>query len=408
MSARIRGIVGIALRQLRHDRARTFFAAIGVAFAVLAVTLLIGVGAGVVDTGDRQFDAADRDLWITGGPIQIEPGTVGGFRNPLVNAHEVAADIDNTEGVNSAVPLSFQAVYVSPDGEEFDTILGTGVPGGGSAVSLEEGDGFSGSDTHYAGGDYDGEMGHEVIIDPDTADRYDIEIGDTIHIGGSIRNARENEFTVVGISSTFSNLLGTGTVAIRLSELQTLTGAAHDDRATLIVVTVEDGGDPDVVRQEIQERHPDYTVRTNREQFTAVLQRQAVVIAGGLSLVGVALLAGMVLSLNLLLSLVYQQRRSLAVLQAIGGSRLSVVGIAVTQAVVIAALGGSLGLLLTPPAAAGLEALAATVTGFEGLVQVPWEAYALGGATALTFALVGALLGAWRATRSATVAALTR
>jgi len=71
------GIVWIALRQLRSDRMRTALAVIGVALAVLSVTLLTGVGAGVIATGEETFEESDRDLWVSGGPIEVAPGSVG-------------------------------------------------------------------------------------------------------------------------------------------------------------------------------------------------------------------------------------------------------------------------------------------------------------------------------------------
>lgn len=402
------GTVWFAIRQLRTDRTRTALAICGVAIAVLSVTLLFGVGAGVAETGHEKFEASDRDLWVSGGPIEAAPGTVGGFRNPVTDAHTVANEIQSHPDVENAAPMAFQVMYVSTDGEEFDTIMGSGVPGGGSSISLEAGDGFSGSDTHRAGGNYDGEMTHQVIVDPETAERYDLSIGDTVYVGGTHANARANEFTVVGISSTFANFLGTETVTLRLSELQTLSGSAYDDRATLITVKVSPGADPAVVGEELAEAHPEYTFRTNEEQFTSVLQRQATILAGGLSLVVVGVLAGAALSLNLLLSLMYGQRDGFALLRAIGATRSSVIGVAVVQATVVAAAGCVVGLALTPPAAFLLESLAATVTGFEGLVRVPTTAYVAGVTVASGFAILGGAAGAWRVGRMGTVARVIR
>jgi len=80
------GLVWIALRQLRSDRMRTVLAVIGVTLAVLSVTLLTGVGAGVISTGNQMFDDSGRDLWVSGGPIEVAPGSVGGFQNPIPNS----------------------------------------------------------------------------------------------------------------------------------------------------------------------------------------------------------------------------------------------------------------------------------------------------------------------------------
>ena len=395
----IRGQVWIAFRQLRWDKTRTVLAVIGIALAVLSVTLLAGVGAGVTETGNELFNEADRDLWVTGGPITLAPGSVGGFQNPVPNAHTFANQIEQHEDVQTAVPLAFQVVYVSTDGEEFETIVGSGTPGAGGSVRITDGEGFTGPNTHYADGNYSGNFTHQALISPELAAQQNLTVGDTIHVGGTIASARANEFEVVGISPTFSNFLGTSTVTVRLSELQTLTGNAYDDSATLITISTVDGADREAVREDLATTYPEYTFRTNQEQFVEILQQQAVVLAAGTSLVVLGVVAGGMLALNLLLSLVYIQRKPFAVLRATGATRRGIAGIAIVQAVSIAAGGYLLGALLTPPLAAGLDQLAFAVTGFEGLVQVPRYAYLAGGVVAGGFALLGGLLGVWRVTR---------
>lgn len=398
---RLWGIGWIALRQLRSDRMRTLLAVFGVTLAVLSVTLLAGVGAGVTETGTETFDQSGRDLWVSGGPIDIAPGTVGGFQNPIPNAHPLAEEIADHEDVRTATPLAFQVIYVSADGEEFDTTMGSGVPGAGDSVSITAGDGFTGPSTHYADGNYTGEMTRQALVSPELAERYNLSVGDTIHVGGTIQTARENEFEVVGISPTFANFLGTGTVTLRLSELQTLTGNAYDDRATIITIETVDGVDPAAVRDELAARHPEYTFRTNEEQLVEVIERQAVVLAAGASLVALGVVAGGALALNLLLSIVYVQREALSVLRAVGATRLGVVGVAVAQALTIATLGYLLGAGATPLLAAGLDRVALAVTGFEGLVRVPPYAYGAGAAVAFGFAVLGGVIGAVRVTRLA-------
>jgi putative ABC transport system permease protein len=388
---------------------RTVLAVIGVTLAVLSVTLLTGVGAGVISTGNQMFDDSGRDLWVSGGPIEVAPGSVGGFQNPIPNSQPLAQNISSHEDVQNAVPMAFQVVYVSTNGEEFDTTLGSGVPGvGGGSVSIQEGEGFTGPDTHYADGTYEGNMTHQAIVSPSMAEEFDLEVGDTVYLGGTIANARENEFEVVGISPTFENFLGTGTVTTRLSELQTLTGNAYDDSATLITIQTTPGADREAVRDDLAAQHPDYTFRTNQEQLVSLLERQAVVLAAGASLVILGIVAGGILSLNLLLSLIYVQRKPLAVLRAVGATRRGVVGVAIVQALVIATSGYLLGIGATPVLAMVLDQIALTVTGFEGLVQVPQYAYLAGAGVAFGFALIGGIAGAWRVTRVASATQLVR
>jgi len=125
----------------------------------------------------------------------------------------------------------------------------------------------------------------------------------------------------VGISPTFENFLGTGTVTTRLSELQTLTGNAYDDSATLITIQTTPGADREAVRDDL----PHSTLITRSAQTKSSSSHYSNVkrlyFAAGASLVILGIVAGGILSLNLLLSLIYVQRKPLAVLRAVGATR---------------------------------------------------------------------------------------
>jgi putative ABC transport system permease protein len=396
---KLRAVVGIAIQQLRHDRGRTILAILGICLAVLSMTLLGSVGLGVIETGEEKFDASGRDLWVTGGPVQLAPGTVGGFENTVYDAHPMADTIERRGDVNTAVPLAFQTVYVSADGSEFDTLIGTGAPARGGSVQITTGSEFSSQDVHYADGTYNGSMTYEVVISPQTAERYDVGINDTLHIGGSIGSARRNEFRVVGISPTFSRFLGTPTVVLQLSELQEITGTTGNDQATMITVDVTDDASVTQVESELQDTYPQYDVRTNREQLQATLERQAVLIAAGGSLVVLAAIAGIALTTNLLLSLVYQQRRTLAALRAQGAAASTLVGVIGTQALLLGIAGGVLGAVLTIPAISGLNIVSEAVVGFEDVVSIQPRILIGGIIVALVIGILGALAAGWRVSR---------
>ncbi|SFR87220.1 putative ABC transport system permease protein [Halomicrobium zhouii] len=373
IGSRFRAVLGIAAAQLRHERGRTLLAIVAVALAVLATTILASVGYGVVETGQEKFDTSGRDLWVTGGPLKFSPGSVGGFENTLVDSHSVADDIEQREEIQTAVPMSFQTVYASTDGEEFQTVVGVGAPARGPSVNVIEGSEFSTKDTHYANGTYDGPMSHEIVIDERTADQLGVEVGDSLYVGGTLSAARQNEFEVVGISNTFSTFVGSATVTMHLSELQEVTGTTDSDRATFVSIDVHDDADVEQVEREIQAEYPSYDVRTNEEQLEATLREQAVLIASGISLVAFAVAAGVALTTNLQFSLVYQRRDRLAAIKAIGWRTRTLVAVTTVKALVVGIMGAGLGLVLTYPGVAVVNEVAAAIAGFEGLVQLSPE-----------------------------------
>ncbi|WP_224448761.1 ABC transporter permease [Haloprofundus salilacus] len=394
--SRLSGGFSVALAQLRHERMRTILAVVGLALAVLAATLLASVGAGVVTTGQEKFDSSGRDLWITGGTARFAPETAGGIENPVVNSHQLSDELESREDVRTAEPLAFQTVYVGTNTSEFQTFVGVGGPARGASVQITEGEEIEQKDIHYANGTYEGPMIHEVVIDEQTASMLNVSIGDTLYIGGTLASARQHEFTIVGISPTYSNFLGTPTVTMPLSELQEVTGTTGGDRSSLISVSLTSGTNPETVAAELEAQYPEYTIRTNQEQFEATLQRQAVVIASGLSLVGLALISGIALTVNLLLSLVYQQRRQFAAFRALGGSTATLSTVVVIQALILGILGGIVGVGLTIPAATVLNIIAEQLVGFEGLVQASDRVLLAGLVLAPVMSVIGSLTAVWR------------
>ena len=398
--SKARAIVGLVIAQVRHRPSRTTLAVLGITLAVLSTTLLASVGFGVLETGTQMFDDSGRDLWVTGGPIELSPGAVGGFKNTILDSHVVAQNIQEREDVATAVPMAFKTVYISTNGSEFDTIVGVGMPkGGGQSVSVEAGTSFTKEDIHYGNGSYNGPMTHEVVIDPRIAEMYNLSVGETVYIGGTIVDAKQNEFTVVGISPTFSRFLGAPTVAVHLSELQEITGTTGTDRATWITIKLTDGANTTAVQQELQQQYPEYDIRTNREQLESILNDKAIIVAAAGTLVVLAIIAGLALTINLLALIVYQQQTELAALKAVGLSSRTLVGVVAGQGIVLGAIGGAFGLALTPPAVIGLNYVATQLVGFEDLLQTPDTVLIAGGVIALVIGTISAMVAGWRITR---------
>ena len=389
IGSRLRAAIALAIAQLTHDRTRTLLSVLGVAIAVLAATLLTATGIGVVQTGQEKFDSAGRDLWITGGPVEFAPTTVGGVETPLRDSHTLADEIETSENVRVAEPLLFQTVYASPNRSEYETIGALGVRGS-AGVQITNGRGF-GRSQHFAGGSYDGPTTHEILVDKRTASLLNVSIGDTIYVGGTLRLATRNEFTVVGISPTGSQFLSAPTVTLPLSELQEVTGKTGSDPATIITATTTDDASVGTVERRLQQKYSAYDIRTNREQLRATVERQAVFIAGGVSLVLLAVVVGLALTLNALLSMFIQHVETYAALKALGTSTATLTIAAIAQTFLVGVLGGAFGLGAAVPIAAGVNQLIAQVIGFENVLRLSLRILLLGGVTALLVSLLSGI-----------------
>ncbi|MDY7081844.1 MAG: ABC transporter permease, partial [Halobacteria archaeon] len=335
------------------------------------------------ETGQQKFEASGQDLWVTGGPIRLTPGEVGGIQNTLVNSHTVAEKIRGHPAVKIAAPMAFQTVYVGRNTSEFETVVGVGVSNvGSSKINIQRGRSFERGDVHYAGGNYTGPMTYEVIIDENVANSLGIGVNDTVYIGGTTTTARRNEFKVVGVGSRFSRFLGASTVTLHLSELQEITNTITSDRATFITVNLKEGANPSEVASELEEKYG-YQVRTNQEQLESILGNQVVIIASAGVLVFVAVIAGIVLTANVLAMVVYHQEETLAALKAMGVSSRTLVGVFAVQGLLFGVVGGVFGLALTPLAADVLNYVAGQVVGFDSLVRTPPAVFVAGGVIAV-------------------------
>ncbi|QZA89027.1 ABC transporter permease [Salinarchaeum sp. IM2453] len=400
---RIRFSITYAYGQWRSSRTQVLLAIVGIALAVLAVTLLAGAGFGVIDTGQDQFETADRDLWVSSGETSLSP-VGGGFANTIDDSRNLSQSIAANDNVTQATPLSFETLYVGeePDTDALQTVIGVGVPGGGDAVQVTDGADLPG-DPHYADGTYDGEKTNQVLLDQGTADRLNVTVGDTVHAGYTTLSATANNMTVAGISPTYQELLGAGTVVMPLSEFHTETGTTGTEPATFITVSVDDEADTASVQAKLQEAYPNYEIRTDQQQLQAIVEDQVLVFAAGGSTVVLAFIGGTALTFTLLSVIIYQQRRPLAALQAQGAGTGFVLSIALVQGLLLGTLGGLAGILLTAPAASVLNHLAALIVGFEGLVQTDPRIYAGGFIIAVGVGTLGALIAGVRMSRYAVI-----
>jgi len=391
--------MGLAVIAVRRRPRVTVLSVIGIAVAVLSVTLLVSVGIGVVETGSDRFETADRDLWITAGPVEL--GAAGGsaVQNPLTDAHTVTDEVEQHESVQTVSPLAIEAAYIGTEPDELTVVTGVGIPGTHEGVSISEGDSFEGPDTHYANGSYEGPMTNEVLLSTQTAERLGVEVGDEIYVGGSQSAAQSQSFEVVGFTSDYTQLLGSPTVVLRLSELQTVAGTAGSDRATFITLTAADEGSVDELQEELQSEYPNYEVRTNRQQLEAMVGDRAVVISAGVAVVVVAILGAVALLTNLLALVVAQQRSALAGLQVLGLSPTTIQAFAGGQGVVLGVVGGLAGLAATPLATRLLDLAVRSLTGFAGITSTPRAVYPAGLLLAVVVGAVAAIGASWNLLR---------
>ncbi|MDS0475440.1 ABC transporter permease [Natrinema sp. 1APR25-10V2] len=397
---RTRAVAGLALAQLRRSPGRTVLTVLAVTLAVLSVTVLASLGVGVVEKGEQGLDSADRDIWISRDPV--DP-SASGTENPIVGAHGMAAELTAREDIESAAPIAMYDVYIGTNESDLRRSPAVGVQETHEGFDFESGEGFAVDRDVALSPPPDEPRTGEIVLDPRTAAALNVSVGDTVYIGTSRQTAPNHEFTVVGTSSYYSQYLGSPAMTVPLGDLQAVAGTSGTDRATFVTADVTADADRAAVADELGEDYPTYEVRTSGEQVEGMLEERTVVLASGATLVGLAIVGGVVLTANLFALVAHQQREQLAALRAVGLSRGVLAGTIGAQGLLIGLAGGLVGLAATPLIVLGLNRFSTAVLGFERLLQTPPEVYAGGFALALCVGTVVALVAGWRAGRYARV-----
>jgi putative ABC transport system permease protein len=230
------------------------------------------------------------------------------------------------------------------------------------------GSGFSSAaDPHYANGSYQGPRTGEIELDQGLAGVLGVSVGSTVWAAASAPTgpsqltgwyANATGFRVVGITGPFWLLPSALLAFTYLSELQSIVGGASSltDYGSLVLVHLFDPTQATEDQSRIGAAFPGLTVFTLSEILGAVqhvvdLYRTFGELIGAIGLVVAALFTTTVLQMS-----VDDRSREIALLRAIGHSRVRIAGLIVEEALLLSGLGLIVGLPVAYLGAVGINA----------------------------------------------------
>ncbi|WP_139977620.1 ABC transporter permease [Nocardioides litoris] len=395
--AALKSLLGRKVRLLMS----TFAIVLGVAFVV--GTLVFS------DTLNRSFTALFAS---TVGDVVVAPEdaqTALGQSTKTIPAPLVAQLAELPGAARADGNVTAQGVYVlDPEG---DVVGGSGPPGlgasysdapaaGGPGLQLVEGRAPQGSG--------------EVVLDERTAERAEVGVGDPVLVQVPEGRPAQQRAQVVGLLGfpDGGSLNGATYVAWDTPTAQALF-LGGQDAFTDAWVTARDGVSQTALADQARAVVPDgVEVQTGDdaadEQASQLLEAIGFLTTFLLIFAGIALVVGSFLVVNTFSMLVAQRSRELALLRALGASKRQVVRSVQVEALVLGAIGATLGIGLGVLLAVGLKALFASLgldlTG-QDLVYRPRTfvaAYAIG----VLVTMAAAYLPARRTSRIAPVQAM--
>lgn len=382
----------LAIKNMVRKRFRTFLTILGVALGVLSIILLASIGNGLLTSGGKLLEQSTINLWVTGGAADLQSQYSGLGESKISDAHRIIEDFKKIKDIRTVTPLLMEMVYAYKNDSEPRSIFGLGLEGSsGHMVNIIQGKNLVG-DIHYNEGRYDGEWKQEVLIDNRTANLLEVGVGDTIHIGKTLAEAKEQEFTVIGLTNSLSRFSSNPMVIFYLSELQDMTGNHYYDRVSLIMVRLKDPANAEKLQQEIQERYPLYIVSTNQEYLKKALKQNSLPLASAASIVALAVIMGAMLAVNTMLLSLHEKKKEIAILKVIGLSEWSIFKSIGTEGLLIGILGGVVGILISIPLTYVLNNIIYMYIGFDDLVVMQPDYMYLGLAVAVFIGILSSFL----------------
>ena len=346
-----------SVRELRVRPLRTVLTVAGVAVATAMLADMLMLGGGI----QRSFGDL---LESRGYELRVSPkGTLPFDTEATIKGWGTLRDsIGAVVGVERVAPVLAISVGVEV---ERGGAGGTGDARRTLALGLN-----AGNRALYGVVQGDGPGAGEVLVDARLAEGMGVGAGDRLRLGSASEFGTWGRSASVRVSGTGDFVFATARdmpVALPLHDLQALAGL--EDEVSFAMIRVGAGADPEAVRAGIVAVAGRVEVVTLAGISDALDERlsyfrQVAVILGSVSLFVAALLIGTITAVS-----VSERLGVIAAVRAIGVPRRRVVGDLAAESVVLAVVGGGIGIGLGVVVAGYLESILAGLPGLPAAVR---------------------------------------
>ena len=342
-------ILRYSARELLRHPARSLLAVLGVAVACAMLLDMLMLGGGL--------NSSFRSLLTTAGyELRVSPAGTLPFDTDatILAAGRTRAVLEAEPGVAAVAPVLGSNLLLKERDDTRLFVLGVD-PSEQGIYRLERGS---------QPGDGDVVIGRELAA-------QGFEPGDSIALRppGSFADAavRERGFRVAGVADFLYSSAGERSVALTIRALGELT--ARPDEASLMMVRVAEGSNPDSVALALRDRLPGLEVASvgqlvDRAARRLSYFRQLAAILGTVSLVVTTLLIGTIMAIS-----INDRYGTIAALRAIGISRRSLVAAIAVESLLLCSAAAAIGLLLGLQVAGQLEKILSDFPGLPSAIR---------------------------------------
>mgnify|MGYP001814367785 FL=1 len=343
-------------RELLRHPARSLLAVLGVAVACAMLLDMLMLGGGLNASFRSLLTSAGYELRVSpAGTLPFDTGATIG------DASGVRLRLESEPGIDAVAPVLGSNLLIEnsrgagPD-EGTDRLFVLGVdPAEHGIYRLT-----SGVDPDENG----------VVIGRELADTG-LAIGDSISLRapGSFAEAgrRTGSFRVTGVADFLYASSGERSAAVTLPTLAQLTD--QPDRASLMMVRITEGENPESVAAALRLRHPELEIASVGQLVETAARRlsyfrQLAAILGTVSLVVTTLLIGTIMAIS-----INDRYGTIAALRAIGISKRSIVAAFLVESLLLCVLAAAVGLGLGLLVAGQLERILSDFPGLPSAIR---------------------------------------
>ncbi|NVM04138.1 MAG: ABC transporter permease [Candidatus Helarchaeota archaeon] len=227
-------------------------------------------------------------------------------------------------------------------------------------------------------------------------------IGDKIVLSGLISSGTVI-LEIVGFLSSTGETTTDSSIIMTLDGLQNIMAT---NNVQMIFVEVDDNAFAHSVAEVIRDAFPKAEV-IESEQILAMANSviQLINIVLGV-MAGITLMVGAMQIMNSTMTRVLEETRSIGMIKSIGGQRSQVLQIFITEALIMSAIGGILGCLLSVVGVTILSEFIGKISTFGLPYEFPWWLFVVGISMSLGIGFISALYPSWRAASVKPVEAL--
>ncbi len=332
-----------ALKTLAKQYVRFIITAIGIALCLMLMLFLLAIYYGVSDASVRYVRESNADIWV------LQRHAANLLRGTSLLSSRHGEMIKQVSGVKSIAPLLFFTATVNvPDNTASMHLVGYDpATGKGGPPKIVAGDTLQNDS--------------QIILDYTFAAKYKLKLGDKLPI-------RDDTLTVAGLCDG-TNLFVIQFAFITLRKARELLG--FQSILSCFQVMVDPGTDPLAVANDIRAVSPDIAVF---DRITFLNNNIHEAESGVMPLLYVVAIIGAVVLtalLSLILSVyVLEQQKDYAIMKALGAPTGFIPGIVIQQALMLAASGLIIALLLFNPMLGAVKRFSPTISAESSANQV--------------------------------------